>query len=121
MNLPELNELAKRNLTSDQEIREFGGYILSLGPRAVLITLREHGAVMFFDNNVRRFEGWKVRRFKDATGCGDVFSAGFLVSYLVTKDLTKSVDFANRVAAAKCRVSGTEGMKNLLKRVVVPI
>ena len=121
MNLPELNELAKRNLKSDQEVWEFGKYILSFGPKAVLVTLREHGALMFFDNKVQRSKGWKVRRFKDATGCGDVFSAGFLVSYLVTKDLAKSVNFANRVAAAKCRVSGTEGMKKLLEKMAVVV
>ena len=121
MNLPELNELAKTNLKSDQEVREFGKYILNLGPKAALVTLAEEGALLIFDNKVRKFKGSKLRRFKDATGCGDVFSAGFLVPYLITKDLTKSVNFANRVAAAKCGISGTEGMKKLLKRMVVAV
>ena len=121
MNLPELNELAKRNLKSDQEVREFGKYILTLGPKAALITLAEEGALLIFDNKVRKFKGSKVRRFKDATGCGDVFSAGFLVCYLYTKDMAKSVDFANRVAGEKCRVSGMEGMKKLFERITIAV
>ena len=121
MNLPELNELAKTNLKSDQEVREFGKYILNLGPRAALVTLAEEGALMICDNKVQRSKGSKVQRFKDATGCGDVFSAGFLVSYLITKDLAKSVNFANRVAAAKCRVSGTERMKKLFEKITIDV
>ncbi len=121
MNLPEMKVLAKKNLKSDQEVREFGKHILSLGPQAVLVTLGKDGALMIFDNKVRRFKGRKVRRFEDATGCGDVFSAGFLVCYMKTKDLVESVSFANRVAAEKCKVSGTEGIKRLFQKIAVTL
>lgn len=125
MSLPELKELAKRNLKSYQEIKEFGEYILSLGPKTVLITLGEKGSLLILGDKVRRFvrqrriclwqKGSKVQRFKDATGCGDVFSAGFLVCYRHTKNLIKSVNFANYVAAQKCKISGVEGMKKLFR------
>lgn len=117
MNLPELTELAKRDLKFQREISEFGKYILNLGPRTVLVTLAEEGALMIFDGKVRKFKGSKVRRFKDATGCGDVFSAGFLICYMRTKNVTKSVNFANYVAGEKCRVSGVEGMKKLFDNI----
>jgi sugar/nucleoside kinase (ribokinase family) len=117
MSLPEMKELAKRNLKSYQEIKEFGKYILNLGPKAVLVTLGEEGSLLIFDGKVRRFESLKVRRFKDATGCGDVFSAGFLICYMHTKNLIKSVNFANYVAAAKCKISGVEGMKKLFTKI----
>jgi sugar/nucleoside kinase (ribokinase family) len=120
MNLPELKELARRNLKSDHEIRESGKNILSLGLNVVLITLGEEGTLMISGNMVQRFKGSKVPRFKDAIGCGDVFSAGFLLCYLTTKDLGKSVGFANRVAAQKCKVSGTEGMRRLFQKIAVP-
>lgn len=121
MNIPELKELAKKNrfdklttsLKSQKEIKEFGKYILSLGPKAVLITLGEKGSLLIFDNKVRKFKGFKVKKFKDATGCGDVFSAGFLICYLRTKNLMKSANFANYVAGEKCRISGVEVMKKL--------
>lgn len=117
MSLPELKELAKRNLKSHQEIKEFGEYILSLGPKTVLVTLGEKGALVIFDNKVRKLEGSKVQRFKDATGCGDVFSAGFLICYMRTKNLIKSVNFANYVAAEKCKISGVERMNKLFNKI----
>jgi sugar/nucleoside kinase (ribokinase family) len=113
VNVPELIELAKRNLRSPQEIKEFGKYILNLGPKTVLVTLGEEGTLMIFDDKARRFEGSKVRKFKDATGCGDVFSAGFLICYMHTKNPVKSINFANYVAGEKCKISGVEGMKKL--------
>ncbi len=121
VNLPELKELARRNLKSDYEVKEFGKYVLNLGPQAVLVTLGEAGALMISDNKVRRLKGSKVQRFIDATGCGDVFSAGFLLCYLATKDVGKSVGFANRVAAEKCKVSGTEGLKRLFHKTAVTV
>jgi sugar/nucleoside kinase (ribokinase family) len=131
MSLPELKELAKRNLKSYQEIKEFGEYILSLGPKTVLVTLGEKGSLLILDDKVRRFvrqrriclwqKGSKVQRFKDATGCGDVFSVGFLICYIQTKNLIKSVNFANYVAAQKCKISGVEGMKKLFSRIAIPV
>jgi sugar/nucleoside kinase (ribokinase family) len=131
MSLPELKELAKRNLKSHQEIKEFGRSILNLGPKIVLVTLGEKGGLVVFDDKVRRFvrqrriclwqKGSKVRKFKDATGCGDVFSVGFLICYIHTRDLIKSVNFANYVAAEKCKISGVEGMKKLFTRIAIPV
>jgi sugar/nucleoside kinase (ribokinase family) len=117
MSLPELKELAKRNLKSHQEIKEFGEYILSLGSKTVLVTLGDEGALMIFEDKIRRFAGSKVRKFKDATGCGDVFSAGFLICYMRTKNLIKSVNFANYVGAEKCKISGVEGMNKLFNKI----
>ena len=117
MSLPELKELAKRNLKSQKEIRKFGKYILNLGPKVVLVTLGKKGTLMIFDDRVRKFKGSKVKKFQDATGCGDVFSAGFLIRYLQTKSLIKSVNFANYVAGEKCKISGVDGMKKLFNKI----
>jgi sugar/nucleoside kinase (ribokinase family) len=120
-NLPELNVLSYKRLGSLKEIRDFGKYILSLGPNLLLVTLGESGALMLHRKGkaikLNRCEGIKVSDFKDATGCGDVFSAGFLMSYLETRDLNKSLNFANQVAVEKCKISGIKGVSELLKRV----
>lgn len=122
-NLAELSVLSGKNLASLREIRDFGDYILSLGPNVLLVTMGEDGAVMFCKvgrtRSSKRCEGIQIRRFKDATGCGDVFSAGFLACYLRTRDLDQSLDFANRVAAEKCKVSGVESVARLLKKLAI--
>jgi ribokinase len=119
-NLPELNVLSGGKVKSLKDIRSFGIYILSLGPQVILITLGEKGAVMIYKEREKvkfeRCRGIKVQGFKDATGCGDVFSAGFLTHYLDTMDLIQSLDFANRMAAENCKISGTENVFKLMRK-----
>lgn len=39
-----------------------------------------------------------------------------LVCYFHTSDFVQSLDFANRVAAEKCKISGVEGVAKVLKK-----
>lgn len=118
-NLAELEVLSGRELKHTKEIGEFGNYLLSLGPDVLLVTLGDKGALMIFrEEDQVKFEksaGIKVGGFKDTTGCGDVFSAGFLINYLCTKNSIQSLDFANRKAAEKCKLSGVENVDKMLK------
>jgi sugar/nucleoside kinase (ribokinase family) len=118
-NLPELNVLAGRDLTSQSEIKDFGKSILDLGPKALLVTLAEDGALMILEEKgickLKIEAGIKAGELKDTTGCGDVFSAAFLIRYLHNSSLIKALDFANRVAAEKCKISGIEEVSRLLR------
>lgn len=122
-NLAELSVLSGRAFGSQKEIDEFGSYILGLGPRALIITMGGDGALMAYKTkracSIRKAAGAKVRGFKDATGCGDVFSAGFIICYLQTGSLDRSLHFANQVAAEKCKISGVEGLDKLLRKSAV--
>jgi len=119
-NLPELNVLSGGKVKSLKDIRDFGIYVLDLGLQVLLVTLGEKGAVMIYKKGEKvkfeRCQRIKVHGFKDATGCGDVFSAGFLTRYLDTKDLIQSLDFANRMASENCKISGAETVANLMKK-----
>lgn len=119
-NMAEVSVLAEKSLKSPSDIRDFGEYVLSLGPRALLVTLGEEGAAMIYRHGkgcrLKKDEGIKVRGFKDPTGAGDAFSAGFLVRYLQSRSLLRSLYFANRVAAEKCKTSGVEGVARLLRK-----
>ena len=118
-NLTELSMLSDKKLKSSKEIQGFGNHVLSLGPKVLLVTMGEEGALMIYKEGrtckLKKCAGIKVQKYKDATGCGDVFSAGFLTNYLHTRNLNQSLVFANRVAAEKCKISGVEGVAKLLK------
>jgi sugar/nucleoside kinase (ribokinase family) len=117
-NLLELNALSGKNLKNIRELRDFAKQVLSLGPQVLLVTMGYKGALMIHKEGKRikleKSAGRKISGFKDATGCGDVFSAGYIACYLKTKNLKRSLDFANRVAAEKCRVIGAEDVVKLL-------
>lgn len=119
-NSAEFHVLSGIGLNSSNRIRDFGKYILSLGPKAVLLTLGQEGAAMVYRHGkgcrLKKEKGIRVQAFKDATGAGDVFSAGFLIRHLESGNLTRSLDFANRVAAEKCKVSGVERIPRLLRK-----
>jgi len=119
-NIVELSLLAGHKIRSTEELREFGRRVLDLGPKTLLVTRGEKGAAMLHKQG-RGFKlasrsGIRVSGFKDATGCGDVFSAGFLSCYLATGVWSQSLNFANRAAAEKCKVSGVEEVFKLLRR-----
>lgn len=119
-NLAEFGLLAGRDFGSIAEMREFGGRMLGLGPSILLVTLGRGGAVMMHRQGrgyrFTRQAGKKTRTFRDAIGCGDAFSAGFLSCYLRTGNRDQSFDFANRVAAEKGKISGVEGVHQLLRK-----
>jgi hypothetical protein len=64
----------------------------------VLITAGEYGVYLGFDKHVSFFPQKFTSTVKDTTGCGDIFSASFLVRYLTTKDPYLACEFANLTA-----------------------
>ena len=119
-NLAEWSVLAGEDLSSSTDLRHFASHVLGLGPKALLFTMGREGAIVAYRHGkscrLRKARGIRVRGFKDSTGAGDGFSAGFLACYLRTRNLARSLDFANRVAAETCKISGVEQVAGLLRR-----
>ncbi|MDP2959918.1 MAG: hypothetical protein Q8N71_00715, partial [candidate division Zixibacteria bacterium] len=56
-----------------------------------------------------RTSSLKLKDAVDPTGCGDVFSSGFVLAYHKTSNAELSSEFANFLAGMKSRFSGIEG------------
>lgn len=74
-------------LVNDSEIREFSGranllkaagYVLSLGPKMVIIKKGEHGCLFFSKNTRFSAPGFPLETITDPTGAGDTFAGGFM-------------------------------------------
>jgi sugar/nucleoside kinase (ribokinase family) len=117
MNLKEMQILAGRSLGTLKDLTRFSGKFLSLGPEILLITQGRKGALTYCKNKNRlkcyQTYSSKIRDFTDPTGCGDFFTAGFLLAYLKTQVVERSSEFANFLAGMKSRFSGIEDFLNI--------
>ncbi|CAN5449329.1 hypothetical protein BH10BAC5_BH10BAC5_15400 [soil metagenome] len=52
-------------------------------------------------------------RFADSTGCGDVFATSFTIEYANSKDIMRSLNFANRKASLNASLEGLDDLVNL--------
>jgi len=92
-------------------------HTLALNTKVLNITRGGRGCTTFVDEHkhLRRYDigGVEVQGTIDPTGCGDVFAAAYCGNYMKTNDILASAQFANRVAAGKAGLQGTEHIDNL--------
>ena len=76
-------------------------------------TLGSEGAMALVEGEILYVKGFKTD-VVDTTGAGDVFHAGFIYGLLQDWELGKILQFANAVAALKCRdLGGRKGIPTL--------
>lgn len=90
--------------------------VVKSGPKIVLVTLADRGSLVGYqsDGEIRIDRcAASCLSVRDGTGCGDVFSAGFIVEYLRSGDPIAANVFANRVAGMNCTLSGLDELNRL--------
>ncbi len=100
-------KLAARSLSGGE--KDFGtaaNKILELGPGAVILTIGAKGCLVAKSNGEKISKPTYKVKVVDTTGAGDAFLAG--VGYGVVKgwNIEKTAEYANAVAALKCRKKG---------------
>jgi sugar/nucleoside kinase (ribokinase family) len=112
MNFKEMQVISKRKMNSKRELEKFAEKILELGPEILLVTCGREGALLYYREKRKivcyHTSSLKFKDMIDPTGCGDVFSAGFLLAYLKINNAELSSEFANFLGGIKCRFSGIE-------------
>jgi adenosine kinase len=120
MNFKEIQILSKGKLHSKEELESFAEKILDLGPEILLVTRGREGALICYKEKRKTVfyhtSSLKLTDTVDPTGCGDVFSAGFLLAYLKTSNAELSSEFANFLAGMKSRFSGIESFLEVYSR-----
>jgi len=116
LNTAEAQILADRKTMRDIDLIDFGREIFKAGPDVVLITLASRGSIVVYEEDchikVDRCRAFRTS-MSDPTGCGDVFSAGFVAEYIRSKDPVAASRFANRVAGVNCTLSGLEELHRM--------
>ncbi|MDQ8165212.1 MAG: PfkB family carbohydrate kinase [Gemmatimonadota bacterium] len=85
-----LNDAEARQLTEQANLVKAARWILSKGPRTVIIKKGEHGAFMFHANRVFFAPAYPLEDVFDPTGAGDSFAGGFMGYLARTDDLSEA-------------------------------
>lgn len=105
-----LNQKEMKYLTN-QKPEHGSRQLLKYGPKIVVCTLAEKGALITTAKGQFHSPRVDVKKIIDTTGAGDAFAAGFLNGLLQSKSLKWSANFANKVAAQSLTSYGLHWLK----------
>lgn len=130
--MPKLEKVLKKVdalLVNDSEARQLSGEfslvkaaraIMKMGPRYLIIKKGEHGALLFFEDQVFFAPALPLEDVFDPTGAGDTFAGGFIGHIARTKDISfenmKTAIIVGSAMASFCvEKFGPERLKQLRK------
>ena len=115
-----INDEEARQLTGEYSLVVAAKKIMTMGPQFVVIKKGEHGALLFFEDEMFYAPALPLKEVFDPTGAGDTFAGGF-AGYLVKtgdysfENLKKAVIYGSALASFSVEKFGTERMINLKK------
>jgi sugar/nucleoside kinase (ribokinase family) len=83
-----VNDAEARQLTGQFSIVKAAKAILEMGPKYLIIKKGEHGALLFYGDNVFYAPALPLEEVFDPTGAGDTFAGGFMGYLAKTKDIS---------------------------------
>ena len=92
------NEKEMEPLTGTTDPRQAARILADWGCREVLLTLGDHGSLIYADGRYIEIPAYPTPDVVDATGCGDTYMAG----YLYSRSRGATYEEAGRFAAAMC-------------------
>ena len=116
-----INDEEARQLTSEYSLVIAAKKIMGMGPKYVVIKKGEHGALLFFENEIFYTPALPLKEVFDPTGAGDTFAGGFAGFLAQTEDfsfdnLKKAIIYGSALASFCVEKFGTERMLNLDKK-----
>lgn len=131
--MPDLEKVLKKIdvlLVNDSEARQLSGQfslvkaakeIMKMGPKYLIIKKGEHGALLFYEDNVFFAPALPLEEVFDPTGAGDTFAGGFIGHIARTKDISfenmKSAIIVGSAMASYCvEKFGTTRLREIGKR-----
>ncbi|NTV52816.1 MAG: sugar kinase [Candidatus Firestonebacteria bacterium] len=92
-----VNDAEARQLAGTPNLLQAARWIRNHGPRGVIIKKGEHGALLFWENEIAALPAFPLDTVRDPTGAGDTFAGGFIGALAGSPDLT--MDNFRRAAA----------------------
>jgi sugar/nucleoside kinase (ribokinase family) len=115
-----VNDSEARQLTGEFSLVKAARKILKMGPSYLIIKKGEHGALLFYNNQVFFAPALPLEEVFDPTGAGDTFAGGFIGHIAKTKDISfenmKTAIIVGSAMASFCvEKFGAERLKEITK------
>ena len=113
-----VNDAEARQLSSQYSLVSAARAIMEMGPKYLIIKKGEHGALLFYDDQVFFAPALPLEVVFDPTGAGDTFAGGFIGHIARTKDTSfenmKAAIIVGSAMASFCvEKFGTQRLKEL--------
>ncbi len=117
INSVQMSEEEAAGLTPEHlDERSLAEAVLSKNCHSMIVTRDRRGGTLFQKSGgqvvTHEFHGIETET-QDPTGCGDVFGTAYLVEFLKNRNQIHAVEYANRVASAKSRFVGIDGLDRI--------
>ena len=83
-----VNDSEARQLSAQFSLVKAAKEIMKMGPKYLIIKKGEHGALLFYENQVFFAPALPLEEVFDPTGAGDTFAGGFIGHIAHTKDIS---------------------------------
>lgn len=116
-----INDEEARQLSGEYSIPKAAKKIMSMGPRYVIIKKGEHGALLFYKDEVFYAPALPLDTVVDPTGAGDTFAGGF-IGYIAQQDMCDfetmktALIVGSAMASFTVQQMGTKGIELLSKQ-----
>jgi sugar/nucleoside kinase (ribokinase family) len=115
-----VNDSEARQLSGEFSLVKAAQAIRKMGPKYLIIKKGEHGALLFYENQVFFAPALPLEEVFDPTGAGDTFAGGFIGHLARTKDISfknmKTAIIVGSAMASFCvEKFGTERLREITK------
>lgn len=115
-----INDSEARQMSGEFSIVKAAKKILTMGPKYLVIKKGEHGALLFYGNEVFFAPALPLEDVFDPTGAGDTFAGGFIGHLAKTKDISfenmKTAIIVGSAMASYCvEKFGTERLREITR------
>lgn len=95
-------------LTGYDDPIKAGELIRKKGVDIVVIKVGSQGSYIFYEDKVKKIDIYTPEKVLDSTGCGDVYSGGFLYGYCENYAIEKCAQIASYVASRAVSIPGVQ-------------
>jgi sugar/nucleoside kinase (ribokinase family) len=113
-----INDEEARQLSGEYSLRKAARKILAMGPKYLIIKKGEHGALLFFEEEVYFAPAMLLEDVFDPTGAGDTFAGGFIGWLASTDDISfenmkRAIIYGSALASFCVEKFGTENILDI--------